>query len=65
MVDNFISKFVGFGESILKPVCGDVQVKNSTHLLWSWHRNQDHYDEVFGDQIYIVRQPSNCQIEHS
>lgn len=39
---------------------GMIEVKNSTHLLWTWHRNQDHYDEVEGDQIYIVRQPSLC-----
>ncbi|KAG0623436.1 hypothetical protein M758_3G174500 [Ceratodon purpureus] len=39
---------------------GIIEVKNATHLLWTWHRNQDHYDEVVGDQIYIVRQPHVC-----
>jgi len=39
---------------------GIIEVVNSTHLLWTWHRNQDHYDEVVGDQIYIVRQPEFC-----
>lgn len=38
-----------------------VQVKNETHALWSWHRNQDMYDEA-GDQIYIVRQPERCPV---
>jgi len=40
---------------------GIIEVKNSTHLLWTWHRNQDKYDEVVGDQIYIVRQPDICR----
>jgi predicted phosphodiesterase len=39
---------------------GIMEVKNSTHMLWTWHRNQDHYDQVVGDQIYIVRQPEIC-----
>ncbi|KAH6768369.1 purple acid phosphatase 15 [Perilla frutescens var. frutescens] len=38
------------------------QVKNETHALWSWHRNQDMYNEV-GDQIYIVRQPEKCPVQ--
>ncbi|XP_059651567.1 purple acid phosphatase 15-like isoform X4 [Cornus florida] len=37
-------------------------VKNETHALWSWHRNQDMYNKV-GDQIYIVRQPDKCPVE--
>lgn len=38
---------------------GVVQVKNETHALWTWHRNQDMYNKA-GDQIYIVRQPDRC-----
>ncbi|ONK58081.1 uncharacterized protein A4U43_C09F7920 [Asparagus officinalis] len=34
-------------------------VKNETHALWTWHRNQDLYGTP-GDQIYIVRQPDKC-----
>ncbi|XAR62569.1 4-phytase [Bertholletia excelsa] len=41
-----------FGHGILK-------VKNETHALWSWYRNQDMYDKT-GDQIYIIRQPDKC-----
>lgn len=36
------------------------QVINSTHALWTWHRNQDMYTNAVGDQIYIVRQPDTC-----
>lgn len=36
-----------------------LQVKNETHALWTWHRNQDLYG-TSGDQIYIVRQPDQC-----
>eukprot|EP00253_Pinus_taeda_P027647 PITA_27647 len=32
---------------------GILEVHNSTHALWTWHRNQDAYGSV-GDQIYIV-----------
>lgn len=39
-----------------------LQVKNETHALWSWHRNQDSYKTV-GDIIYIVRQPEICLLE--
>ncbi|CAA7027934.1 unnamed protein product [Microthlaspi erraticum] len=40
---------------------GILEVMNSTHALWTWHRNQDVFkDDSFGDQIYIVRQPSLC-----
>ncbi|KAJ0035283.1 hypothetical protein Pint_25435 [Pistacia integerrima] len=35
---------------------GILEVKNETHALWTWHRNQDLYDSA-GDIIYIVRQP--------
>ncbi|KAG5226699.1 purple acid phosphatase [Salix suchowensis] len=35
---------------------GIFEVKNETHALWTWHRNQDMYNSP-GDQIYIVRQP--------
>ncbi|XP_047179809.1 purple acid phosphatase 15-like isoform X3 [Vigna umbellata] len=38
---------------------GILEVKNETHALWIWHRNQDFYDSA-GDEIYIVRQPQNC-----
>ncbi|KGN56766.1 purple acid phosphatase 23 [Cucumis sativus] len=40
---------------------GTLEVKNSTHALWTWHRNQDVYKkENHGDRIYIVRQPDLC-----
>ncbi|CAH9080130.1 unnamed protein product [Cuscuta europaea] len=39
---------------------GILEVKNETHSLWTWHRNQDMYNESGGDQIYIVRQPKIC-----
>lgn len=38
---------------------GILEVKNDTHALWTWHRNQDMY-KAPGDQIYIVRQPNRC-----
>ncbi|XP_057836512.1 purple acid phosphatase 15 [Cryptomeria japonica] len=38
---------------------GILEVKNETHALWTWHRNQDAYNSK-GDQIYIVRQPGVC-----
>lgn len=41
---------------------GILEVKNKTHALWTWHRNQDFY-EAAGDQIYIVRQPDRCPVE--
>ncbi|KAH9680774.1 Purple acid phosphatase 15 [Citrus sinensis] len=41
---------------------GILEVKNETHALWTWHRNQDFYGAV-GDQIYIVRQPDWCPVE--
>ncbi|XP_047319314.1 purple acid phosphatase 15-like [Impatiens glandulifera] len=40
---------------------GILEVKNETHALWTWHRNQDMYN-VAGDQIYIVREPERCPI---
>ncbi|KAJ0818362.1 putative phosphoric monoester hydrolase [Helianthus annuus] len=40
---------------------GILEVKNETHALWSWHRNQDMYN-VAGDQIYIVREPERCLV---
>ncbi|KAK4404153.1 Purple acid phosphatase 15 [Sesamum angolense] len=40
---------------------GILQVKNETHALWTWHRNQDMYNKA-GDQIYIVRQPERCLV---
>jgi hypothetical protein len=42
-------------------LCG-LQVKNETHALWTWHRNQDMYNNA-GDEIYIVRQPDRCPVE--
>ncbi|KAJ7570190.1 hypothetical protein O6H91_01G109600 [Diphasiastrum complanatum] len=40
---------------------GILEVKNSTHALWTWHRNQDVYgEESFGDAVIIVRQPESC-----
>ncbi|KAL3506400.1 hypothetical protein ACH5RR_031782 [Cinchona calisaya] len=41
---------------------GILEVKNDTHALWTWHRNQDMYNKA-GDQIYIVRQPKRCPVE--
>eukprot|EP01018_Ginkgo_biloba_P037583 Gb_25900 [translate_table: standard] len=38
---------------------GILEVKNETHALWTWHRNQDAYRSQ-GDQIYIVRQAEVC-----
>ncbi|CAN4120788.1 unnamed protein product [Withania somnifera] len=38
---------------------GILEVKNETHALWTWHRNQDMYNKA-GDIIYIVRQPEKC-----
>ncbi|CAB4261459.1 unnamed protein product [Prunus armeniaca] len=40
---------------------GILEVKNETHALWSWHRNQDFYGYA-GDQIFIVRQPDSCPV---
>ncbi|KAI0523008.1 hypothetical protein KFK09_005398 [Dendrobium nobile] len=40
---------------------GILEVKNETHALWTWHRNQDSYKST-GDQLYIVRQPHKCPI---
>ncbi|KAK4266649.1 hypothetical protein QN277_027539 [Acacia crassicarpa] len=41
---------------------GILEVKNDTHALWTWHRNQDMYNAA-GDQIYIVRQPEKCLVK--
>ncbi|ONK56204.1 uncharacterized protein A4U43_C10F5200 [Asparagus officinalis] len=41
---------------------GILEVKNETHALWTWHRNQDWYNSA-GDQIYIVRQPEKCHVK--
>lgn len=40
---------------------GILEVKNETHALWTWHRNQDIYNES-GDQIFIVREPGRCPV---
>jgi len=37
------------------------QVKNETHALWSWNRNQDLY-YLAADVIHIVRQPEMCSV---
>lgn len=39
---------------------GILEVKNATHALWTWYRNQDAFNDPRGDQIYIVRQPGVC-----
>nr|XP_025693638.1 purple acid phosphatase 15 isoform X3 [Arachis hypogaea] len=41
---------------------GILEVKNETHALWIWHRNQDYYG-IAGDEIYIVRQPQKCPVK--
>lgn len=41
---------------------GILEVKNETHALWIWHRNQDFYGSA-GDEIYIVREPQNCPLD--
>ncbi|KAL3812379.1 hypothetical protein ACJIZ3_013647 [Penstemon smallii] len=42
---------------------GILEVMNSTDALWTWHRNQDIYeDDSHGDLIYIVRQPELCSV---
>eukprot|EP00257_Ricinus_communis_P016035 XP_015574077.1 purple acid phosphatase 15 isoform X2 [Ricinus communis] len=41
---------------------GILEVKNETHALWTWHRNQDLYSSA-GDQIYIVRQQERCPVK--
>ncbi|GAU28665.1 hypothetical protein TSUD_159470 [Trifolium subterraneum] len=40
---------------------GILELKNETHALWIWHRNQDYYGNI-GDEIYIVRQPDKCPL---
>ena len=41
-----------------------LEVKNDTHALWRWHRNQDlNADvaaDVAADEVYIVREPDKC-----
>jgi len=34
-----------------------LEVKNDTHALWRWHRNQDLNADVAADEVYIVREP--------
>ncbi|XP_044484719.1 purple acid phosphatase 15-like [Mangifera indica] len=41
---------------------GVLEVKNETHALWTWHRNQDMYNSA-GDIIFIVRQPERCPVK--
>ncbi|XP_010469546.1 PREDICTED: purple acid phosphatase 13-like [Camelina sativa] len=40
---------------------GMLEVKNETHALWSWNRNQNVY-YLAADIIYIVRQPDICPV---
>lgn len=40
---------------------GILEVKNETHALWSWHRNQDTY-QTAADIIFIVRTPESCLV---
>ncbi|KFK26379.1 hypothetical protein AALP_AA8G240600 [Arabis alpina] len=40
---------------------GLLEVKNETHALWSWNRNQDLYYHT-RDIVYIVRQPDICPV---
>ncbi|CAA0374195.1 unnamed protein product [Arabidopsis thaliana] len=40
---------------------GILEVKNETHALWSWNRNQDLY-YLAADVIHIVRQPEMCPV---
>jgi hypothetical protein len=40
---------------------GILEVKNETHALWSWNRNQDLY-YLAADVIHIVRQPEMCSV---
>ncbi|VAH75604.1 unnamed protein product [Triticum turgidum subsp. durum] len=44
---------------------GILEVKNETHALWKWHRNQDLYQGAVGDEIYIVREPERCLLKSS
>ena len=37
-----------------------LEVKNDTHALWRWHRNQDLNADVAADEVYIVREPDKC-----
>ncbi|KAL4308137.1 hypothetical protein GQ457_01G033280 [Hibiscus cannabinus] len=41
---------------------GILEMKNETHALWTWHRNQDAYGTI-GDAVFIVRQPDRCPVE--
>lgn len=38
---------------------GTLEVTNSTHLTWRWHRNQD-AERVVADEFVIVREPAAC-----
>jgi len=37
-----------------------LEVKNDTHALWRWLRNQDLNADVAADEVYIVREPDKC-----
>lgn len=43
---------------------GVLEVRNDTHALWRWHRNQDLHAaaaaNVAADEVYIVREPDKC-----
>ncbi|KAK9812080.1 hypothetical protein WJX73_004456 [Symbiochloris irregularis] len=38
---------------------GVLDIVNSTHALWQWHRNQDS-EKVVSDQVYLVRNTTLC-----
>ncbi|KAK9797409.1 hypothetical protein WJX73_007209 [Symbiochloris irregularis] len=38
---------------------GTLDIMNTTHALWQWHRNQDSND-VIADEIYLIRNTSQC-----
>ena len=43
---------------------GTLDIINSTHLQWKWHRNQDSMAEV-ADDIFIVREPEACENQNT
>ncbi|CAD6207641.1 unnamed protein product [Miscanthus lutarioriparius] len=44
---------------------GVLEVKNDTHALWRWLRNQDLNADVAADEVYIVREPDKCLAKSS
>ncbi|KAJ7549714.1 hypothetical protein O6H91_04G020100 [Diphasiastrum complanatum] len=44
---------------------GILEIKNATHALWTWYRNQEAYGSGhIGDNIFLVRQPGICHNQH-